>query len=102
MGTEQTPEEAQTALRDRLVNETMFAADHVVIPNRGLLDAMPPAMTVRVVAEAVIGALLAYGLVTPASEDDWPKALQLDLPEHLVPDVAGRFRRWLETQAGRE
>lgn len=91
-----TPEQQeQRELRDRLVKSAIFAVDGVAMKGRPMLDAMPAAMTTRIIAEAVVGSLLAQGLITPLPDDQWPEWLTTDIPEHLAPDVEGRYRQWM-------
>lgn len=89
-----TPEEQREIYdRDRCVRAAMYAADKTIIDNPDLAT-LPPAYTSRVTVEAAIGYLIGRRLITVTPDDQWPLWRELDLPEHMRPDVAGLVQRW--------
>lgn len=90
-------QEGQRAQRDQLVRAAGFAVDHV-LSDTPTYRVLPPAQQTTVTLELAIGYLLAHGLIVMLPDEQWPAWLALDIPEHLLPDIAGRVRHWAEVE----
>jgi hypothetical protein len=90
-------QEEQQAQRDQLVRAAGFAVD-AVLADTPTYRVLPPAQQTTVTLEAAFGYLLAHRLITVLPDDQWPAWLSLDIPEHLVPDIAGRVKRRAEVE----
>jgi predicted kinase len=79
--------------RDKLAAAATFAVDKIFINNRRVLDKMPHSIVVKIAVESAIGFLLSHKLISVTPEEQWPMLLTWDIPEHLTPDIAGRYRK---------
>lgn len=96
---ELTPEQRQQQIddRDRAYRAARFAADQYAMDRQ--VRALPGADQTAAAVTAALGYLIGHGLITVKPADEWPEWLDLDVPEHLAPDVDGMVERYAAMQA---
>ena len=87
-------EERQIADRDRVVYAASFSADRVAIDNYPDFYVLPGHDQTHLILQAALGYLIGRGLIAVKPQDEWPEWLNMEIPDHLRPDVPGEIARW--------
>ncbi|SNY28938.1 hypothetical protein [Paractinoplanes atraurantiacus] len=74
--------------RDRAARAAGFAVDGFLIDHYKELERAPQVVYSRLTVEAALGYLIGHGLVKVAPQEEWPEWQPVEIPEHLLPDVA--------------
>lgn len=74
--------------RDWAARAAAFAVDTFLIDHHAQLASVPRAVISRLTVEAALGYLIGQGLIKVLPRGEWPEYLEMQTPEHLVPDAA--------------
>jgi hypothetical protein len=77
----------QRRTRDELVRAAGFATDMFVMDHRAELERVTSVSYTRLTLQAAIGYLIGQGLIRATPEDQRPEWLEMQIPDHLQPDL---------------